>query len=183
MEKTATQFDKIIQECRTLYLQKWDDYGTAWRILRLPALTDQIYIKAKRIRSLQENGVSKIDEGTENEFIGIINYCIMALIQITLKDSSVLELPKEDAAKHYDWIVNKTKELMGNKNHDYDEAWRDMRVESITDIILMKLLRIKKIEDHSGKTCVSEGIDANYADIINYSIFALILLSEKEHHA
>ena len=180
MRNTVEQFDEIIGECRSLYIKKWNDYGTAWRILRLTALTDQIYIKAKRIRSLQENGIAKINEGIESEFIGIINYCIMAMIQIELKDTTELELSKEEAVRLYDIFVTRTKELMKNKNHDYGEAWRDMRVESITDIILMKLLRIKKIEDHAGKTCVSEGIDANYTDIINYSIFAMILLQEEE---
>lgn len=180
MRNTAEQFDKIMKECRMLYIKKWNDYGTAWRILRLTALTDQVYIKAKRIRSLQEKGIAKVGEGIESEFIGIINYCIMALIQIELKDSTELELSQEEAVRLYDRFASQTKELMENKNHDYGEAWRDMRVESITDIILMKLLRVKKIEDHAGKTCVSEGIDANYTDIINYSIFAMILLEEKE---
>jgi hypothetical protein len=156
------------------------DYGSAWRILRLPSLTDQIFIKAQRIRSLQQNEVRKVDEGAQSEFVGIINYCIMALIQL---DKGVVEQPDlttEKATLLYDEKVALTKQLMQDKNHDYGEAWRDMRVSSLTDLILQKLLRVKQIEDNSGKTIVSEGIDANYQDMINYAIFALIHLSEAE---
>ena len=152
------------------------DYGCAWRILRLPSLTDQIFIKAQRIRGLQENAERKVDEGEVPEFIGIINYSIMALIQL---EKGVVEQPdlgEEEATQLYDKMVAETKQLMENKNHDYGEAWRDMRVSSLTDLILQKLLRVKQIEDNKGKTLVSEGIDANYQDMINYSIFALILL-------
>lgn len=175
MTNTSEQYDKIISICRNLYTKKSHDYGTAWRILRLPSLTDQIYIKASRIRSLQENDVRKIDEDETSEFIGIINYCVMALIQIEKGIATQPDMSAEEAIKLYDKHVAITKELMMNKNHDYGEAWRDMRISSHTDIILQKLLRIKQIEDNNGKTLVSEGIDANYQDIINYAIFALIL--------
>jgi hypothetical protein len=153
------------------------DYGCAWRILRLPSLTDQIFIKAQRIRGLQQNAVQKVDEGAATEFVGIINYCVMALIQI---EKGVVEQPDlsfEDAVALYSDKIAVTKQLMMDKNHDYGEAWRDMRVSSLTDLILQKLLRVKQIEDNAGHTLVSEGIDANYQDMINYAIFALIHLN------
>jgi hypothetical protein len=157
------------------------DYGSAWRILRLPSLTDQIFIKAQRIRSLQENDVRKVDEGERFEFIGIINYSVMALIQLELGVAEQPDLTTEKAVALYAKHIKITKELMLNKNHDYGEAWRDMRVSSLTDLILQKLLRVKQIEDNKGKTLVSEGIDANYQDMINYAVFALIHLgSESE---
>jgi len=178
MQDTSKQYDAVINSCRNLFINKMKDYGSAWRILRLPSLTDQIFIKAQRIRSLQQNEVRKVDEGEQSEFVGIINYCIMALIQL---DKGVVEQPDlstEKATLLYDEKVALTKQLMQDKNHDYGEAWRDMRVSSLTDLILQKLLRVKQIEDNSGKTIVSEGIDANYQDMINYAIFALIHLSE-----
>lgn len=175
MTNTSEQYDQIISICRNLYTKKLHDYGCAWRILRLPSLTDQIYIKASRIRSLQENMERKIDEDETSEFIGIINYCIMALIQIEKGIATQPDLSAEEATELYDKHIEITKELMMNKNHDYGEAWREMRISSHTDIILQKLLRIKQIEDNKGKTLVSEGIDANYQDIINYAVFALIL--------
>ncbi|MBF8148349.1 DUF1599 domain-containing protein [Winogradskyella sp. F6397] len=178
MQDTSKQYDTIIAKCRALFVNKMSDYGSAWRILRLPSLTDQIFIKAQRIRGLQQNAVRKVDEGEVSEFIGIINYCIMALIQL---EKGVVEQPDlntEEAAKLYDEKTALTKQLMLNKNHDYGEAWRDMRVSSLTDLILQKLLRVKQIEDNAGKTIVSEGIDANYQDMINYAIFALIHLNE-----
>ena len=175
MTNTSEQYDQIISICRNLYTKKLHDYGCAWRILRLPSLTDQIYIKASRIRSLQENTERKIDEDETSEFIGIINYSIMALIQIEKGIANQPDLSPEEATQLYDKHIGITKELMMNKNHDYGEAWREMRISSHTDIILQKLLRIKQIEDNKGKTLVSEGIDANYQDIINYSVFALIL--------
>jgi hypothetical protein len=159
-------------------MKKAGDYGTAWRILRLPSITDQIFIKANRIRSIQEKGVNKVGEDITNEFVGIINYCIIALIQYRMRNSKEMELPLDELMTVYDEFANKTKALLADKNHDYGEAWRDMRVSSITDIILMKLLRVKQIEDNEGQTQVSEGIDANYMDMINYSVFALILLKE-----
>ncbi len=178
MQDTSKQYDAVINSCRNLFINKMKDYGSAWRILRLPSLTDQIFIKAQRIRSLQQNEVRKVDEGEQSEFVGIINYCIMALIQL---DKGVVEQPDlstEKATLLYDEKVAITKQLMQDKNHDYGEAWRDMRVSSLTDLILQKLLRVKQIEDNSGKTIVSEGIDANYQDMINYAIFALIHISE-----
>jgi hypothetical protein len=178
MQDTSKEYDAIVEECRSLFIKKMSDYGSAWRILRLPSLTDQIFIKAQRIRSLQENAVRKVDEGEKSEFIGIINYCLMALIQI---EKGVVEQPDlnvEEATRLYDEKIALTKQLMLDKNHDYGEAWRDMRVSSLTDLILQKLLRVKQIEDNAGKTLVSEGIDANYQDMINYAIFALIHLKE-----
>ncbi|WP_338409857.1 DUF1599 domain-containing protein [uncultured Flavobacterium sp.] len=178
MNNTSQQYDSIIAICSQLFAKKMKDYGCAWRILRLPSLTDQIYIKAQRIRSLQENVVRKIDEDEASEFIGIINYCIMALIQM---DKGVAEQPDlnfDEGIKLYNQKIALTKELMENKNHDYGEAWREMRVNSLTDLILQKLLRVKQIEDNKGKTIVSEGIDANYQDMINYAVFALILMDK-----
>ncbi len=156
------------------------DYGSAWRILRLPSLTDQIYIKAQRIRSLQENDVRKVDEDEKGEFIGIINYSIMALIQLELGVVDQPDIEVEKATELFDAKVKITKQLMEDKNHDYGEAWREMRVSSLTDLILQKLLRVKQIEDNKGKTLVSEGIDANYQDMINYAVFALILMDFKK---
>ena len=176
MSKTSQEYDKVIAICRQLFANKMTDYGSAWRILRLPSLTDQIFIKAQRIRSLQQNDIRKVDEDETDEFIGIINYSIMALIQL---DMGVVDQPDLDAAKAtqlYDEKIAATKSLMEDKNHDYGEAWREMRVSSLTDLILQKLLRVKQIEDNKGKTLVSEGIEANYQDMINYSVFALILM-------
>ncbi|MBP2830890.1 DUF1599 domain-containing protein [Aquimarina sp. U1-2] len=176
MQDTSAQYDKVITSCRDLFIKKMKDYGSAWRILRLPSLTDQIFIKAQRIRSLQENEIQKVDEGEAVEFIGIINYSIMALIQLERGVANQPDLTAEEAEKLYDKHSNSTKELMMNKNHDYGEAWRDMRISSLTDLIIQKLLRVKQIEDNKGKTLISEGIDANYQDIINYSVFAMIHL-------
>ena len=176
MTDTSKEYDTVITSCRTLFINKMKDYGSAWRILRLPSLTDQIFIKAQRIRGLQQNKEQKVDEGQQSEFIGIINYCIMALVQI---DKGVVEQPDlslDEAVALYDDKITVTKQLMLDKNHDYGEAWRDMRVSSLTDLILQKLLRVKQIEDNKGKTLVSEGIDANYQDMINYAAFALIHL-------
>ncbi len=181
MQHTSAQYDAVITTCRNLFINKMKDYGSAWRILRLPSLTDQIFIKAQRIRSLQENEARKVDEGESSEFIGIINYAIMALIQL---EKGVVENPDLDIKKAtalYDKHVAITKKLMEAKNHDYGEAWRDMRVSSLTDLILQKLLRVKQIEDNQGKTLVSEGIDANYQDMVNYAVFAMIHLSEEEN--
>ena len=176
MKNTSKEYDTVIANCRTLFINKMQDYGCAWRILRLPSLTDQIYIKAQRIRSLQENEVRKIDEDETGEFIGIINYSIMALIQLELGVADQPDLSVEKATQLYNAKIKLTKDLMEDKNHDYGEAWREMRVSSLTDLILQKLLRVKQIEDNKGKTLVSEGIDANYQDMINYSVFALILM-------
>ena len=176
MNITSQQYDSVIAICRALFINKMKDYGSAWRILRLPSLTDQIFIKAQRIRSLQENEVRKIDEDETGEFIGIINYSIMALIQLELGVVDQPDLNVEVATELFDAKVKLTKQLMEDKNHDYGEAWREMRVSSLTDLILQKLLRVKQIEDNKGKTLVSEGIDANYQDMINYAVFALILI-------
>jgi hypothetical protein len=179
MSNTSQQYDKVIAVCRELFSKKMKDYGSAWRILRLPSLTDQIFIKAQRIRGLQENEVQKIDEDETSEFIGIINYCVMALIQIDKGIAAQPDMSFEEAIALYDEKIALTKTLMENKNHDYGEAWREMRVSSLTDLILQKLLRVKQIENNKGKTLVSEGIDANYQDMINYSVFALILMKNK----
>ena len=179
MQQTSKQYDAVIHTCRELFLKKTKDYGTAWRILRLPSLTDQIFIKAQRIRGLQQNLVQKVDEGEQSEFIGIINYAIMALIQIDKGIAEQPDLSMDEAIALYDSKSALTKNLMEDKNHDYGEAWREMRVSSLTDLILQKLLRVKQIEDNQGETLVSEGIDANYQDIVNYAVFALIHLSEK----
>ncbi len=175
MQKTSSEYDRIIETCRTLFTNKMKDYGSAWRILRLPSLTDQIFIKAQRIRSLQENEVRKVDEDESSEFVGIINYSIMALIQLELGVAEQPDLDTARAVELYNTKVDATKSLMEAKNHDYGEAWREMRVSSLTDLILQKILRVKQIEDNKGRTIVSEGIDANYQDMINYAVFALIL--------
>ncbi len=181
MEKTLAQYDEQFNKCRELFKKKTIDYGTAWRILRPSSLTDQIFIKANRIRTIQENGLSKVNEGIEPEFIGIVNYCIMALIQLETTEKE-LELGAEKAMQLYDTYAQKVRDLMQAKNHDYGEAWRDMRISSLTDLILMKILRTKQIENNQGKTLVSEGIDANYYDMINYALFALILMDEEKNN-
>ncbi|NCC17853.1 MAG: DUF1599 domain-containing protein [Bacteroidia bacterium] len=173
---TSQEYDQVIKQCRDLFAAKLKDYGASWRIFRLPSVTDQIFIKANRIRQFQESGVMKIDEGILDEFIGIINYSIIALIQLELgvakDDKDKLELEK--ALELYDKYSQNAKSLMENKNHDYSEAWRSMRVSSIVDLILVKIMRLKNIEDNHGKVVVSEGGDANYYDIINYGVFASI---------
>lgn len=171
---TAAEFAQAKAECRDLFEKKLMDYGTSWRIMRPMSLTDQIMIKAMRIRSLEEKGISKVDEGIRPEFIGIVNYCVMALIQLDLGTGE--NLTPDICMRLYDEKLNGATRLMENKNHDYDEAWRHMRVSSFTDIILQKIMRTKEIEGHDGKTIVSEGIDANYMDMINYALFALIKL-------
>ncbi|KUO64590.1 MAG: DUF1599 domain-containing protein [Lutibacter sp.] len=180
MQQTSKQYDAVIEKCRSLYINKLKDYGCAWRILRLPSLTDQIFIKAQRIRQLQGNMTRKVEEGEISEFMGIVNYSVMALIQLENGVAEQPDLTAEEAIKLYDKHVAVTKSLMEDKNHDYGEAWRDMRVSSLCDLILQKLLRVKQIEDNKGKTIVSEGIDANYQDMINYAVFALIHLKESE---
>ncbi|MCC6726695.1 MAG: DUF1599 domain-containing protein [Saprospiraceae bacterium] len=180
MEKTLTQYDAVVKRCEDLFLKKTHDYGTAWRILRPSSLTDQLFIKAKRIRSIDEKAKQMVEDSIEGDFIGLVNYAYMALIQLELKDDDEMELATATVRKLYDHQVQTVRNLMIAKNHDYGEAWRDMRISSITDLILMKLLRIRQIEENKGKTLASEGLDANYADIANYAIFALILLSEVE---
>jgi len=176
MNKTSTQYDKVINSCKDIFIKKMKDYGTAWRILRTSSITDQLFIKAQRIRNIEDKGNQKIDDDIRSEYIGIINYSVIGLIQLSLKSDTRMELPVEEVSKLYDKHVEEAKKLMENKNHDYGEAWRDMRVSSLTDLILMKLLRIKQIEDNKGETIISEGIDANFNDMINYAIFALIKL-------
>ncbi len=176
MQNTSAQYDEVMEICRELFQKKMGDYGSAWRILRLPSLTDQIFIKAQRIRSLQKNEVRKVDEDERSEFIGIINYSIMALIQLEKGVAEQPDLSTKEAIQLYEKHADATKALMENKNHDYGEAWRDMRVSSLTDLILQKLLRVKQIENNMGKTSVSEGVDANYQDMVNYAVFALIHL-------
>lgn len=175
---TSTEYDSIIKVCKDLFIKKTRDYGTAWRILRPSSITDQIFIKAQRIRTLEEKKISKVGEDIVGEYIGIINYCIIAMIQLELNENSPTELDVEFVEHNFDQKVNETKNLMFAKNHDYGEAWRDMRVSSLTDLILMKILRVKQIEDNSGKTLASEGVAANYQDMMNYSIFALIKLDQ-----
>ncbi len=178
-QATIQAYGKIITECKDLFSKKTKDYGTAWRILRLPSITDQIFIKAQRIRSIQEKGLQKVDDDVKSEFIGIINYSIIGMIQLGLNGNEELEMKWQDLEPLYDNAAKETLNLLEGKNHDYDEAWRDMRVSSMTDIILMKLLRVKQIEDNEGRTIVSEGIKANYQDMINYSVFCLIKLKEE----
>jgi hypothetical protein len=180
MQNTSEQFDGVTAQCLDLFSKKAIDYGTAWRILRTPSLTDQIYIKAQRIRSIQEKGQAKVDEGIIPEFIGIINYAVMALIQLELGNVNSIEelMSADEAVAKFKGYIAQAKQLMLNKNHDYGEAWRNMRISSMVDIILMKILRVKQIEDNAGTTLVSEGIDANYYDMINYAVFALIQLDK-----
>lgn len=180
MNPTSKQYDEVISHCRQLYVNKMKDYGPAWRILRLPSLTDQIFIKAQRIRSIEQKGTQLVEDDLRGEFIGILNYSIMALIQLELGVSDKIDLGTEEATQLFDKYTSQTKELMERKNHDYGEAWREMRISSITDLILQKILRIKQIEDNSGKTIVSEGLDANYMDMVNYAAFVLIKMSETE---
>lgn len=175
MSNTEFEYSRIISTCFEIFSKKNSDYGVSWKILRFPSITDQIYIKAQRLRTIQENGFSKVEEGQVPEFIGIINYCTMALI--LMKDNSFGDSIEELKEKYFE-AIHEVKELLFNKNHDYGEAWRMMRVSSMTDIILMKLLRIKQIEDNNGKTLISEGIKYGYQDIINYSVFCLIKLTE-----
>lgn len=176
LQKTKMQYLEQVARCKDVFVKKNKDYGTAWRILRSSSITDQIFIKAQRIKSIEQAGESKVDEGIDNEFVGIINYCNIALINMDISEDD--SLSTEQLIAKYDENVDATMNLMLNKNHDYGEAWRSMRVSTFTDLILMKILRTKQIEDNQGKTIISEGIDANYQDMINYSIFALIRMSE-----
>ncbi len=180
MSDTPAQFDQVIEECRTLFEKKLKDYGAAWRILRLPSLTDQIFIKAQRLRSIEDKGTQKVADDLRGEYIGILNYSIIALIQVERGVADQIDMNADEAMVEYDKHVAATKDLMMAKNHDYGEAWRDMRVPSFTDLILQKLLRVKQIEDNSGETLVSEGVDANYMDMINYAVFALIQMDEAQ---
>lgn len=180
MSTTSIEYRKVVQRCKDIFIKKTKDYGTAWRILRLSSLTDQIYIKAQRIRSIQEKGTMMVEEDISSEFIAIVNYSIIALIQNNLPENAPMELEVAQVEKLYDQYANDTLDLLMKKNHDYGEAWREMRVSSITDIILMKIFRVKQIEDNKGKTIISEGVDANYQDMLNYSVFCLIKMGFAE---
>lgn len=179
MEKTEEQYKKVITKCRSIFEKKGKDYGTAWRVLRVSSLTDQIFIKAQRIRTIQETGVNKVGEDVAGEFIAIVNYCAMGLIQLDLGTDDMAEIPLDQASELYDQKTTQAFNLMLKKNHDYGEAWRDMRVSSLTDLIMMKILRTKQIEDNKGQTLISEGVDANYLDMLNYAVFALIKIDEE----
>ncbi|RDC57602.1 DUF1599 domain-containing protein [Pedobacter chinensis] len=176
---TAIEFDEVIAVCRSLFLKKTKDYGTAWRILRPSSITDQIFIKAQRIRTLEEKKVSLVGENITSEYIGIVNYCVIAMMQLELTENDPNEMPFEQVEVLFEEKVKETKDLMFAKNHDYGEAWRDMRISSLTDLILMKIFRVKQIEDNEGQTLASEGVKANYQDMLNYSVFALIKLGVK----
>lgn len=176
MQNTSSQYDAAIKLCKDIFLKKMKDYGTAWRNLRPTSLTDQIFIKAQRIKSIEEKGTQKVVDDIKGEYIGIINYCIISLIQLELANDPRMELPYEEVERLYNKYSGQTKKLMEDKNHDYGEAWRDMRLSSLTDLILMKIFRVKQIEDNKGQTIISEGVDANYMDMLNYSVFALIKL-------
>lgn len=177
MQNTSQQYDAAISICKDIFLKKMKDYGTAWRNLRPTSLTDQIFIKAQRVKSIEEKGTQKVGDDIKGEYIGIINYCVIALIQLEMSNDQRLDLPANEVEALYNKEVQLTKQLMLDKNHDYGEAWRDMRISSLTDLILMKIFRVKQIEDNKGQTIISEGVDANYRDMINYAIFALIKLN------
>ncbi len=176
---TSQEYDNVIAICKSLFMKKTKDYGTAWRILRSSSITDQIFIKAQRIRTLEEKKIAKVDENITSEYIGIVNYCVIAMLQLELSENDPNEMNVEVVENLFDRRINETKELMFAKNHDYGEAWRDMRISSLTDLILMKILRVKQIEDNLGQTLASEGVKANYQDMLNYSVFALIKLECK----
>ncbi len=180
MEQSLNQYDAVIARCRELFFRKNRDYGTAWRVLRLSSLTDQIYIKASRIRNIEESGIQKVSVNVEDEYVGIINYCLMALIQHHLHQDDRQDIPTDELSMLYDQFSQETRDLFQLKNHDYGEIWRDMRISSYTDLILMKILRIKQIEDNKGELVASEGVNANYMDIINYCVFALIRTDEQK---
>ena len=179
MNNTSAEYEAVIYVCKGLFMKKTYDYGTAWRILRPESITDQLFIKAQRIRTLEEKKVSKVGEDITSEYVGIVNYCVIAMMQIECEPDTPTELEPEAVSKMFDEKVIETKDLMFAKNHDYGEAWRDMRISSLTDLILMKILRVKQIEDNQGQTLASEGIKANYQDMLNYSVFALIKLGVK----
>ena len=181
MSNTDRQYDEVIKACKDIFIRKTKDYGTSWRVLRTISIVDQLFIKAQRIRTIQQKGVSRVGEDLRGEFIGMVNYGIIGLIQLELKEIATEDVPAEKVSAWYDEQVNAVKNVMQDKNHDYGEAWRDMSQESFVDLILMKLMRIRQILSNDGKTLISEGIDSNYVDIINYSVFALILIAEGKH--
>jgi hypothetical protein len=183
MTTTENQFDKVIERCKNIFLKKTTDYGTAWRVLRTISVVDQVFIKALRIRNIQSLTERKVEDDVTSEFIGIINYAAIGLVQLHLQNAAVEELPVQRASELYDEAILNAKNILLNKNHDYGEAWREMSQESYVDLILMKLLRVRQILNNDGKTLISEGIDANYVDIINYAVFALIMINEEKHKA
>ncbi len=178
---TNQQYDKAVQSCRDIFIKKTKDYGTSWRVLRTISIVDQIFIKAQRVRTIQEKGTQMVGEDITGEFMAMVNYGVIGLIQLDLADTKVEDLPLNKVEQLYDEKIGVTREVMLDKNHDYGEAWRGMSQESFADLILMKLMRIRQILANEGKTLISEGIDANYIDIINYSLFALILIVEGKH--
>jgi hypothetical protein len=178
MNNTSIEFDNAIKTCREVLIKKHKDYGTSWRIMRVSSILDQIFIKATRIRTVEENGLMKVNEGIEPEYIGIINYCVMGLIQIELKNETKIELSEERVSTLYDKYINACKDLMMEKNHDYGEVWRNMQVSTFTDMLLMRIHRMRQILENDGKTIMSEGIDSNLMDMVNYSVFALIRMKE-----
>lgn len=180
MQTTFTQYDAVVARCKDIFLKKMKDYGTAWRNLRPRSLTDQIFIKAQRIKSIEEKGTQKVGDDIAGEYIGIVNYCLIALMQLDLTSDPRMDLPYEEVEPLYCKYIDQTRDLMEAKNHDYGEAWRDMRISSLTDLILMKIFRVKQIEDNQGQTIISEGVDANYMDMINYAVFALIRLNSEQ---
>jgi hypothetical protein len=179
VSNTAAEYEAVMNVCKGLFMKKTRDYGTAWRILRPESITDQIFIKAQRIRTLEEKKVSKVDEDITGEYIAIVNYCVIAMMQLDSTQDTPYEMEAGLVEMLFDGKATETKDLMFAKNHDYGEAWRDMRISSLTDLILMKLLRVKQIEDNKGKTLASEGVKANYQDMLNYAVFALIKLGVK----
>ena len=181
MSKTTHQFDSVVKQCKDIFIKKMLDYGSAWRVMRTPSIVDQIFIKTQRIRTIDDKGTQKVKEDIGSDYIGIVNYSIIGLIQLELQNDDRQDISVEETSGLFDKFSSQAKSLMENKNHDYGEAWRDMRISSFADLILMKLLRVRQIEDHKGKTLISEGIDANYLDTMNYAIFALIKIEEKEH--
>lgn len=183
MNNTITQYDAAVESCKTIFINKTRDYGTSWRVLRPISILDQLYIKAQRIRTIQERGTQLVADDILDEFRGMVNYSVIGLIQLSLGKTVVHDLPLDEVEKLYDVHINATKALMSKKNHDYGEAWRNMSQESFVDLILMKLMRMRQIIANDGKTLASEGLDANYQDIINYSLFALIMSEEKKHSA
>lgn len=180
MSKTSQQFDSIIKKCKDIFIKKMLDYGSAWRVMRSSSIGDQIFIKTQRIRTIDDKGTQKVKEDIGSDYIGIVNYSIIGLIQLALQNDTRQEISVEETSVLFDKFAHEAKTLMENKNHDYGEAWRDMRIGSFADLILMKLLRVRQIEEHKGKTLISEGVDANYLDTLNYAVFALIKIEEKD---
>ncbi len=179
--QTNEQYDSVIRKCKDVFIKKTNDYGTSWRVYRTISVADQVYIKAKRIRNIQEKKAQRVGDDIRSEFEGILNYSVIGLIQLQINNDDLEDLPAQEVEKYYDSIISNAKSLMLDKNHDYGEAWRDMSQESFVDLTLAKILRIKQMIANSGKTLISEGIDANFYDMLNYAVFALILIEEGKH--